>query len=44
VERSLQGSRRRNDVPSPTVEEVHESGTERGVLMKMNPLRMAPNS
>jgi len=26
VERSLQGSRRRNAVPPPTIEEVHESG------------------
>jgi len=31
VERSLQGSRKRNAVPSPTIEEVHESGTGRGV-------------
>jgi len=27
VERSLHGSRRRNAVPPPTIEEVHESGT-----------------
>jgi len=37
VERSLQGSRRRNAVPPPTIEEVYELGTGRGVLMKMNP-------
>jgi len=29
VERSLQGSRRRNAVPPPTIEEVHELGTIR---------------
>jgi len=28
VERSLQGSRRRNAVPPPTIEEVHESGQD----------------
>jgi len=33
VERSLHGSRRRNAVPPPTIEEVHESGTGWGVLM-----------
>jgi len=44
VERSLQGSRRRNDVPPPTIEEVHESGTGRGVLMKVNPRGIASNS
>jgi len=32
VESSLQGSQRRNAVPPPTIEEVHESGTGRGVL------------
>jgi len=44
VERSMQGSRRRNAVPPPTIEEVHESGTGRGVLMKVNPRRIASNS
>jgi len=43
VERSLQGSQRRNAVPPPTIEEVHESGTGRGVLMKGNPRRTASN-
>jgi len=32
VERSLQSSRRRNPVPPPTIEEVQESVTRRGVL------------
>jgi len=36
VERSLEGSRRRNAVPPPTIEELIESGTGRGVLMKVN--------
>jgi len=31
--RSLQGSRRKNAVP-PTIEEVHELGTGRGVKVK----------
>jgi len=44
VERSLQGSRRRNAVPPPTIEELHESGTGRGVLMKVNPRGIASNS
>jgi len=44
VERSLQGSRRRNAVPPPTIEEVHESRTGRGVLMKVNPRGIASNS
>jgi len=44
VERSLQGSRRRNAVPPPMIEEVHESGTGRGVLMKVNPRGIASNS
>jgi len=44
VERSLQVSRRRNAVPPPTIEEVHESGTGRGVLMKVNPRGTASNS
>jgi len=44
VERSLQGSRRRNVVPPPTIEEVHESGTGRGVLMKVNPRGITSNS
>jgi len=39
VERRLQGSRRRNVVPPPTIEEVHESGTR--VLMKVKPLAMS---
>jgi len=43
VERSLQGSRRRNAVPPPTIKEVHESGTRRG-LMKVNPRGKASNS
>jgi len=36
VERSLQGSRLRNAVLPPTIEEMHESGTGRGVLMEVN--------
>jgi len=44
MQRSLQGSRRRNDVPPPTIEEVHELGTGRGVLMKVNPRGIASNS
>jgi len=44
VERSLQGTRRRNAVPPATIEEVHESGTGRGVLMKVNPRGIASNS
>jgi len=37
VERSLQGSLRRNAVPPPTTEEVHESGIGQGELMKVKP-------
>jgi len=44
VERSLQGSRRRNAVPLPTIEEVNESGTGQGVLMKVNPQGITSNS
>jgi len=44
VERSVQDSRRRNAVPPPTIEEVHESGTGRVVLMKVNPRGIASNS
>jgi len=44
VERSLQGSRRRNAVPPPTIEEVHESRTGREVLIKVNPRGIASNS
>jgi len=44
VERSLQGSRRINAVQPPTIEEVHELGTGRGVLMKVNPRGIALNS
>jgi len=44
VERNLQGSRRRNAVPPPTIEKVHESGTGHGVLMKVNPQGIASNS
>jgi len=44
VERFLQGSRRRNAVPPPTIAEVNESGTGRGVLMKVNPRGIASNS
>jgi len=44
VERRFQGSRRRNAVPPPTIEEVNESGTGRGVLMKANPRGIASNS
>jgi len=44
VERSVQISRRRNYVLPPTIEEVHESGTERGVLGKVNPRGIASNS
>jgi len=43
-ERSLQGSPRRNAVPPPTIEEVHELGTGRGALMKVNPRGIASNS
>jgi len=43
-ESSLQRSRRRNAVPPPTIEEVHESGTGRGVLMKVNPRGITSNS
>jgi len=32
---SRQGSQRRNAVPLPAFDEVHESGTGRGVLMKV---------
>jgi len=35
VERTLHGLWRRNAVPPPMIEEVHESGRRRGVLMKM---------
>jgi len=31
-------------VPPPTIEEVHESGTRRGVLMKVKLCRIASNS
>jgi len=41
VQRSLQGSRRRNAVKSPTIEELHESGA---VLMKVNLRGIASNS
>jgi len=44
VERSLLGSRRRNAVPPPKIEEVHELGRGRGVLMKVNPRGIASNS
>jgi len=50
VERSLQGSRRRNTVPGvppPTIKEVLESGKGRGMLMKVFetlPRRIASNS
>jgi len=44
VERSLQGSRRRNAVQPPTIKEVHELGTGRGVLMKVNPRGIASSS
>jgi len=44
VERSLQGSWRRNAVPPPMIGEAHESGTGRGVLMKVNPRGIASNS
>jgi hypothetical protein len=37
VERSLQDSWRRNDVSPPSIEEVHESGTRRGVIIKVKP-------
>jgi len=35
VKRSLPGSWRSIAVPPPTIEEVHESGKRRGVLMKV---------
>jgi len=44
LERSLQGSRSTNDVPPPTIEEVHESGTRWGVLMKVKPWGISSNS
>jgi len=46
VDRSLQGLRRRNTVgPSaPTIEEIHESGTGRGALMKVKPWGLSSNS
>jgi len=44
VERSLQGLRRRNAVPPPTIKELHESGTARGVLVKVNPRGITSNS
>jgi len=44
VDRSLKGSRRRNEVLPPPIEEVHESGTGRGVLMKVKPRGIASNS
>jgi len=44
VERSFQRSRRRNTVPTPTIEEVHESGTGRRVLMKVIPREIPSNS
>ena len=36
-DRSLQGSRIRNAVPPPTIEEELESGIGRGVLMNVEP-------
>ena len=36
-DKRLQGSRVRNAVPPPTTDEVQESGTRRGVLMKVKP-------
>jgi len=44
VKRSLQDSRRKKAVPPPTIEEVYESGTGRGVLMMVNPRGIASNS
>jgi len=44
VEISWQGSRRRNAVPPPTIEEVNASGTGRGVLMKVNSQGIVSNS
>jgi len=44
VERSLQGSQKRNAVPPPTIEELNESGTGRGVLMKVSPRGIASHS
>jgi len=46
VERSVQGSRRRNAVPLPTIEKVHDQvvGTGRGVLIKVNPREIALTS
>lgn len=40
-DRSSQGSRRRKAVPPPTIEEEHESETERGVLIKEKPCGIA---
>lgn len=36
-DRSLHGSRTRNPVPPPTIEQEDEPETGRGVLMKENP-------
>ena len=36
-DKRLQVSRIRNAVPPPTTDEVQESGTTRGVLMKVKP-------
>ena len=36
-DKRLQGSRIRNAAPPPTTDEVQESGTRRGVLMKVKP-------
>jgi len=44
VERSMQGSRTRNAVPSPKNKEVHKLGTGRCVLMKVKPGWIASNS
>jgi len=44
VERNLYGLRRRNAVPPPSIEEVHESGTGRGGLLRVNARGIASNS
>jgi hypothetical protein len=36
-DKRLQGSRKRNAVPPPTTDEVQESGTRRGMLVKVKP-------
>ena len=38
-DKRLQGSRIRNAVPPPTTDEVQESGTRQGVLMKIKPFQ-----